>query len=99
MPDGERDGGADYHAGLVDAKLENIQTTLNDLREELKADRAALDIRLHSYVNRIQSLELSRASASGFWSGSKWIGTAAVVAAWELIRVVGTHLLHGGNKT
>lgn len=98
MTDGERDG-ADYHAGQVDAKLDAIQQSVDNLRDELKADRAAIDTRLHSYANRIQSLELSRAAAGGFWNGSKMIGMAAVLVAWELVKVAMAHLLHGGNKT
>lgn len=99
MGDGERDGGADYHAGQVDAKLDAIQQTLGDIREELKADRANVSERLHSHGNRIQSIELKLATATGFWTGGKMIGMAAVLVAWELVKVAMAHLLHGGNKT
>lgn len=98
MPDGERDNG-NYHAGVVDTKLDALLDSVNNLRDELKADRAATDLKLHSQGDRIQAIELRLATASGFWSGSKWIATAAVVAAWELLKVAGSHLLHGGSKT
>lgn len=96
MGDGERD---EYHAGVVDTKLDALLKSVNDLREDLKADRAATDERLHSHGNRIQSLELRMATATGFWTGGKMIGMAAVLVAWELCKVAMAHLLRGGNKT